>query len=172
MIALQLFLVFASLSPLAVGGINGLVPEMHRMLVEERGWLASAEFAKLYALAQAAPGPNVISAGLFGYWIGGGVGFVAAMLGIVLPSAALAWFVAGLAQRLADHPMMAALRSGLVPVALGLMGAAGFIMAGAVDGGWIGIAIVVASTLFVWKSRFTPLWVLAAGGILGAVLGL
>ena len=172
MIALQLFVVFAGLSLLAVGGINALVPEMYRVLVEERGWLDAQKFAQLYALGQAAPGPNVIAASLFGYWIGGLPGFAAATLGIVLPSATLAWFVAGLAQRLADNPLMAALRAGLVPVALGLMAAAGFIMAGAVDGGWIGIAIIVASTLFVWKSRFTPLWVLAAGGLLGGLLGL
>jgi chromate transporter len=172
MIAFQLFLVFAGLSLLAVGGINALVPEMYRVLVEERGWLDAQKFAQLYALGQAAPGPNVIAASLFGHWIGGLPGFVAATLGIVLPSATLAWIVAGLAQRLAAHPLMAALRAGLVPVALGLMAAAGLIMAGAVQAGWVGLLVVAAATLFVWKSRFTPLWVLAAGGVLGGLLGL
>lgn len=172
MIALQLFFVFAGLSLLAVGGTNALVPEMFRVLVEERGWLDPQNFAQLYALGQAAPGPNVIAASLFGRWIGGFPGFVAATLGIVLPSAMLAWIVAGLAQRLAANPLMAAIRAGLVPVALGLMAAAGIIMAGAVDAGWTGLVVVVAATIFVWKSRFTPLWVLAAGGVLGGLLGL
>src|SRR5205814_3218968 len=57
---------FASLSLLAIGGINALLPEFHRIVVDVEGWMTSAEFADLFALAQLAPGPNAMVVSLLG----------------------------------------------------------------------------------------------------------
>ena len=47
------------LSLLAVGGLNGMLPELHRIIVEQEGWLTTQQFSELFALCQAAPGPGL-----------------------------------------------------------------------------------------------------------------
>ena len=67
---LQILVTFGILSLVAVGGANAVLPEMHRQLVDLHGWLDDATFAQLYALAQAAPGPNILVASVMGWRIG------------------------------------------------------------------------------------------------------
>lgn len=170
---LQILGTFAVLSLLAVGGANAVLPEMHRQLVELRGWLDEATFAQLYALSQAAPGPNILAASVMGFWIAGLPGLAMATLGMLVPSALLAWGMAGLTQRLHHAPWLRPAQAGLVPVAIGLMLAAGLVMAGASleGGGWTGPAIILAATLLTWRTGWSPLWALAGGGLAGLLLG-
>jgi chromate transporter len=172
-VLLQILGTFSVLSLLAVGGANAVLPEMHRQLVVLRGWLDDATFAQLYALSQAAPGPNILVASAMGWWIAGAGGLAMATLGMLLPSAALAWGVAGLTIRLRHAPWLRPAQAGLVPVAIGLMLAAGLVMAGASAeaGGWLAPAIVLASALVVWRTLWSPLWVMAGGGLAGFLLG-
>lgn len=163
----QIFLTFCLLSLLAIGGANAVLPEMHRQLVEINGWLDDATFGQLFALAQAAPGPNILAASVMGWRIAGPTGLAAATLGMLLPAAILAWSVAGLTARLAKAPWLKPAQFGLVPVAIGLIAASGVIMAEAAGTGWLPWGIIAGSALFVWRTAFSPLWALAAGGALG-----
>lgn len=61
---------FLSLSLLAVGGVISTVPDMHRSLVEQNHWLNDEQFNASVAIAQAAPGPNVLFVALMGWNIG------------------------------------------------------------------------------------------------------
>ena len=63
---LSLFMHFASLSILAVGGAITTAPDMQRFLVVEHGWLSHDQFTSSIALAQAAPGPNILFVPLLG----------------------------------------------------------------------------------------------------------
>ena len=62
---------FALMSLLALGGANAVVPEMHRQAVELRGWMSDHEFTDMFAMSQAAPGPNVMLVTLIGYHVAG-----------------------------------------------------------------------------------------------------
>ncbi len=167
---LQILLTFSILSLVAIGGANAVLPEMHRQLVELRGWLDDATFSQLYALAQAAPGPNILVASVMGWRIGGAGGMAAATFGMLVPAAILAWCMAGLMQRLRGAAWLKPAQGGLVPVAIGLILAAGITMAEASHShGVMPLVVVAASTLFVWRTNYSPLWVLAGGGMLGAV---
>jgi len=103
---LQLFEHFASLSLLAVGGAITTAPDMHRYLVSQLGWLSDSQFTSSIALAQAAPGPNILFVALMGWnvglnasqgaawWMQGALaltGVCVAMLGIMLPSSILTY---------------------------------------------------------------------------------
>ena len=166
----QLLLTFGTLSLLAIGGANAVLPEMHRQLVDIRGWLDDATFTQLFALAQAAPGPNILAASLMGWRIAGPGGLAMATLGMLLPAAALAWLVAGLTHRLRGVAWLKPAQFGLVPVAVGLIAASGLVMAEATGTGWVSWAIIAGSAAFVWRTGFSPLWVLAGGGLLGLLL--
>lgn len=167
---LQILLTFSVLSLVAIGGANAVLPEMHRQLVELHGWLDDATFSQLYALAQAAPGPNILVASVMGWRIAGAGGMAAATFGMLVPAAILAWYVAGLMHRLRGAAWLKPAQGGLVPVAIGLILAAGITMAEASHShGVMPIIVVAISTLFVWQTNYSPLWVLAGGGVLGAV---
>ena len=168
---LQILWTFSILSLVAIGGANSALPEMHRRLVEMHGWLDDATFGQLYALAQAAPGPNILVASVMGWAIAGPAGMAVATLGMLLPAALLAWIVAGLTMRLRGARWLKPAQGGLVPVAVGLLLAAGLIMAEAAShAGWPALAIVAVSSVFVWRTNGSPLWVLAGGGVLGLLV--
>ena len=94
---LHLFLYYLSISLLAVGGAIATAPDMHRFLVDQQAWLTDMQFSASIAIAQAAPGPNVLFIALLGWHVGlnaGGWGYgllgaALCMLGIMLPSATL-----------------------------------------------------------------------------------
>lgn len=90
MILLTLLWQFSLLSLVAVGGANVLIPELQRLVVEQ-GWMNAREFAALFAIAQAAPGPNVLVVCLIGWHVAGVSGAVVSMLGICGPSSILSF---------------------------------------------------------------------------------
>ena len=112
---LQLAGHFASLSLLGVGGAITTTPEMQRFLVLQQHWLSQEQFSSSIALAQAAPGPNILFIALMGWNVGlnaaGGMGAGAtawwlallgmtlAMLGSLLPSCTLNYLATRWAQR-------------------------------------------------------------------------
>ena len=65
---------FALLSLFAVGGATSAIPEMHRQAVEVQHWMTDRQFSELFAMAQAAPGPNVVIVTLIGQQAGGVLG--------------------------------------------------------------------------------------------------
>nr|WP_314071288.1 chromate transporter [uncultured Roseococcus sp.] len=166
----QILIAFATLSLLAIGGANAVLPEMHRLLVDVHHWMDDATFTQLFALAQAAPGPNILAASVMGWHIAGPAGMMVATLGMLVPAACLAWIMAGLTIRLRGNTWMKPAQFGLVPIAVGLIAASGLIMAQATVTGWVALVIVIAATLFVWRTKYSPLWVLLAGGLVGLVL--
>lgn len=163
----DILLTFGLLSLLAVGGANALAPEMHRILVESRGWLDDATFIQLYALAQAAPGPNILSASVMGMAIGGWGGMALATFGILTPAALLAWNVAGWLDRLRGAWWIKPAQAGLVPLALGLMGASGFILGEAAASFWLAPVITGGTALLIGLTNRSPLYAMLAGGFLG-----
>jgi chromate transporter len=158
---------FAELSMLAVGGANALVPEMQRQ-VAAHGWMRPEEFAALFALAQAAPGPNMLVVTLVGLRVAGPPGALVATAAFVVPSGLLTYGVAKVWQRFREAPWRRLIQAGLTPVTVGLvMAAAVLLCESAVHGvGTLLIAAVTAATLL--ATRLHPLWLLAGGAALGA----
>ena len=163
----QLAAIFGQLALLAVGGVNTVVPEMQRQVVQVHGWMPAREFTALFALAQAAPGPNMLVATLVGWRVAGLAGAAVATLSLVAPACLLTFFVSGAWQRFRTARWRVVVQAGLTPVTVGLLLAAAVVLArGAVHG--VGAAaIFVATTTAVLSDRVHPLWLLAAGAALG-----
>ena len=156
---------FASLSFVAVGGVTAILPGIHRQVVDVQGWMNDTTFANLYAIAQAAPGPNVIVVGLIGWHITGMAGLAVAMSAMVLPSSILALIVGRIVHRHANTSWIAVAKTGLVPVTIGLILAGGVVMARAADRGILMVVITLAAAVFVLRSERNPAWALVAGTI-------
>lgn len=167
----QLALGFAAISLVAVGGGIAVLPEMHRLVVETHQWMTDAEFARRYALAQAAPGPNVLVVGLLGWHVAGWVGMLVATISMTLPTSLLAFGFAKFRKRMAGKAWLRVIERGLVPVAVGLIAASGLILARGAATGWVTGALAISSTIFVWQTNYSPLWVLATGALMGLAMG-
>jgi chromate transporter len=160
---------FASLSFVAVGGVTAVLPGIHRQVVDVQGWMNDTTFANLYALGQAAPGPNVIVVGLIGWHISGLAGLAVAMAAMVLPSSLLALVVGRIVHRHANTSWIVVAKAGLIPVTIGLILSGGLVMARAADRGMLTVAITLTAALFVLSSERNPAWALAAGTVISLV---
>jgi chromate transporter len=164
-IALQFFV----LSLLSIGGANAVIPEIHLRVVETQHWMTDEEFAQLFALSQAAPGPNVLIVSLVGWKVAGVLGGVVAMLAMSGPSSLLTYGVAHAWERWRDAPWRIAVQRGIAPVTVGLILASGYIVTRVADHSWSAYAITGATLLVSFTTRLHPLWMLGVAAILGAL---
>src|SRR5579875_2796822 len=117
--------IFGTLSLLAVGGANAVLPEMQHQVVGVQHWMTAEQFAALYALAQAAPGPNMLVSTLIGWQVAGLAGAFAATVALCLPACLLTYAVSAVWARFRHAEWRRLVQSGLTPVTVGLvMGAA------------------------------------------------
>ena len=158
---------FAELSLLAVGGANALIPEMQRE-VQAQGWMGPAEFGALFALAQAAPGPNMLVVTLVGWQVAGLPGALVATLAFTLPASVLTYHVARLWERFRDARWRRVLQAGLTPVTVGLVMSAAVLLCRAAVTDVQTLLLVAVTAALLLTTKLHPLWLLGAGGVLGA----
>lgn len=163
----QLAVDFSLLSLITVGGVITVLPEMHRNVVEVHGWMSGAEFAQLFALAQASPGPNILVVSLIGWKVAGLAGAVVATGAACAPSSILTYAVSKVWQRFRGARWRVAVEDGLVPMTVGLMLAGGYLITLAADQTAMGFVITAVTAAAVLATRIHPLWLLAAGGLIG-----
>ena len=161
----SLFGHYLLLSLMSVGGAISTAPEMHRYLVEQHHWLTQAQFNESIALAQAAPGPNVLFVALMGWNVGLNAGSMAAalfgvavtMLGILIPSTVLTYVAAQWGHRNRQLRAVRAFKQGMAPIVVALLLSTGFILGAA---GFVLVALL----------RVPLVYVLPVLGGLGCVL--
>ena len=168
-----LFTHFLVLSLLAVGGAITTVPDMHRYIVIQQHWLSDAQFTASIAIAQAAPGPNLLFVAVLGWNVAGPLGMLATMIGILVPSTVLSlWATRWGAQR-RDTRFVRAFTTGLMPLTLGLLLSTGWVLAEHYlrdpAQRWGALALIVVSVLAMLRTRLSPMWVVALGCVAGAL---
>jgi chromate transporter len=167
---LALALIFAELSLLAFGGGNTILPEMQRQVVEVHGWMSARDFSALFALAQAAPGPNMMVVPLVGWHVAGWGGLLVSSLAKFGPSSLLTGIVLGLWKRFKDRPWRRTIQAGLVPMTVGLVAASALLITEATSTHWLLVGITGATAGAMTLSRVHPLWLLGGGAVAGLVL--
>jgi len=172
---IALALIFTELSLLAFGGGNTILPEMQRQVVEVHRWMSAQEFSALFALAQAAPGPNMMVVPLVGWHVAGWSGLLVSSLAKFGPSSLLTGVVLGLWRRFRDRPWRRVVQTGLVPMTVGLVAASAALIGAATStDAWLVAITLVTAAASAFRNTLHPLWLLAGGavaGLLGAVVG-
>ncbi|TMU77115.1 chromate transporter [Hydrogenophaga intermedia] len=185
---LDLFTHFLTLSLLAVGGAITVAPDMHRYLVVQHGWLSDPQFTASIALSQAAPGPNVLFIALLGFNIGinaaggpaagwrawalGLFGVVVTMVAILLPSSVLTYTATRWAHQHRERRGVRAFKAGMAPIVIALLIATGWVLTAAHDQparDWRLWLLTAVAALTVWRTKVHLLWLIGAGGVLGAL---
>ena len=165
---LALFAHYLSLSVFATGGAMALASDMHRYVVDEHAYITHTQFVNSIALAQAAPGPNILFVTVMGWQIAGLPGALATTLGLSLPALVFPLVVSRLGRLAQFERLLQALRVGLGPVAIGLMAATCFLLVRQAPGVWKGAAIIAVSTLLLATTRVPPVLLIFAAGVVGA----
>lgn len=177
---------FLSLSLLAIGGAITTAPDMQRYLVDQQHWLSDSQFSASIALAQAAPGPNVLFIALLGWNVGmnasggmaagwtawgyGLLGVSMTMTGILLPSTTLTFAATRWAHRNRELRAVRAFKQGMAPIVVALLVATGWVLTsshGSSTSNWPLWLATALSALVVWRTRLHLLWLLGAGALLG-----
>lgn len=170
---LGLFAHFLVLSLLAVGGAITTAPDMHRYVVAEHHWISDAQFSASVAIAQAAPGPNVLFVAVIGWNVAGPLGALATMSGTLLPSTALTLLATRWGSRRREARGMRAFTTGLTPLTIGLLVATGWLLARPYVGDGphpFGALAVIGVTIAVMlRTRISPIWIVAFGAVVGAL---
>ncbi|MCE1239254.1 MAG: chromate transporter [Azonexaceae bacterium] len=169
MIVVQLLLEFTLLSFVAFGGATALLPEMHRVVVDQHHWLDATTFTHLYAIAQAAPGPNVLVVTLIGWEIAGLAGALATTLAMCLPMSVLIYLLIDRWDSFAGRRWQQAVSLGVAPLAVGLVFSGATLIARSAGLGWAGVVLIAVVVLGNLKTAWHPLWFIAGGALLGGL---
>src|SRR5438477_3202837 len=169
-ILLDLAVTFGVLSLIAFRGMPAVMPEMQRLVVEVKAWTTESEFIQLFAIAQAAPGPNVLIVSLIGWKAAGLPGPIVALLAVCAPAAVLSWWIADLWERFKDSPWRIAIQKAIAPLVVGLTLSGGYVLCTPSTPDWRLWAIAAASAVAFLTVKINPLWILAAGGMIGGAL--
>jgi chromate transporter len=159
----------ALLSLISFGGVPGVLPDLRAFVVTENGWITARDFANCFAIVQAIPGPNMILlTSLLAWKVGGFPAAIAGAFATFAPSCTLALIAFRLWERFRNTAWQKRTRRGLAPVTIGLVIAGGFVMAQTGDFRWSNAALTTAAAGLVLSTRLNPVWLIAAGGALGA----
>ena len=175
---LTLFGHYLLLSLMSIGGAISTTAEMHRFLVEQHHWLTQAQFNDSIAIAQAAPGPNVLFVALMGWNVGINAGSIGAaflgvfvtMLGILVPSTTLTYLAARWGHHNRELRAVRAFKQGMAPVVIALLISTSIILCKADSSSgsdWPLWLLTAVTGLLIWRTRIHLLWLLAAGALLG-----
>src|SRR4029079_17995036 len=125
-VILQIDFYFALLSLVSDRGIPSVMSEMQRLVVDVQGWMSAAEYTQLFAIGQAAPGPNVLVTALIGWKVAGIAGGLVAFAACCVPAGAIAYTVGGFWDRMRDAPWRKDVQRALVPITVGFIVSGGF----------------------------------------------
>ncbi len=179
----QVFLHFTAVSLLAVGGAVTVIPEMHRHIVLQNNWITDSQFSASIAIAQSAPGPNILVIAMFGWYIGvnsvvgvyeqyiwGIIGMLIAMVGVMLPSSFLTYSTAKWVRAHQNTDYVIAFKQGLAPMVIGAILATSWIISATSDdlmNDWPLWLCTSTTVLLIWKTQIHILLLLAIGAVLG-----
>lgn len=169
---LTLALVFAPLSLVSIGGGPSAIAEMQHQAVLVHQWMSEREFADLFAIARAAPGPGTLLATLIGFSAAGWLGALVVSLAFFLPSSLLVYATVSIFNRWGSR-WRAAVEAGLAPIAVGLVLAGALVVLAAGRAGALGWALALAVALCrIWRPNIHPLVLIGLGAAVFALVKL
>lgn len=163
----HILILFSSLSLLSIGGGNSVIPEMHHKSVADYHWMTDKQFADIFAISQAAPGPSILIVTLVGYKAAGIPGAILATVAMMLPAGILVYLVTCFWQHAEKSPVRHAIEKGFAPLTVALVLASGYVISKAADHDWRAYLLTAACTAICTFTKINPLLIVAAAGFIG-----
>jgi chromate transporter len=172
---LSVITLFSGLSLMSIGGGNVVLPEMHLNAVQQDHWLTNSQFADIFAISQAAPGPSILIVTLVGYAaglhvagvLGGILGGVIATIAMIVPASILVYVVTRFWQKAEGSKLRMAIEKGFAPLTVGLITATCLVISRAADHDWKAYTLTALCTVIFLRTKINPLIIVAAAGLVG-----
>jgi chromate transporter len=168
-ILFSLFIKLSAFSALAFGGINALLPALYKLTVVQEQWLNTQTFSDFFAIAQAAPGPNLLTVTLIGWHVYGIIGAIVASIAICWPSSIMVYFLQGYIGRLKNPIKRQTIQYAASALAVGLVLGSAWDISQQINQSQAAFALTFISMLIIVFTRWHPLYLIALGGTLGAL---
>ena len=153
---LRLILVFAPLSILSIGGGQAIIADIQHQTVDVYHWFTNQEFADMFAISRATPGPNTLIASLIGWHLGGLAGMLAATLAMYIPSSVAFITATTFWHRNEGTRWRLAIERGLAPIAVGLIFAGALTILEALHLSVLGWTTTAAAMAVLYTTRTNP----------------
>ena len=164
---IELAEILCSLSVIAFGGGNVIIPELHLDMVDIHHWMTSDQFLDFFSISRAIPGPSMLMVLPIGYHIGGIPGAAVAVLCMFVPSSLIMYGSSTVIDRYHQNPWIKSLLYALAPVSMGLILSSAFILGKTAATGWLPVAILIASIILLTTTRVSVIVLIIGSGILG-----
>ncbi len=162
-ILVNLIVIFAPLSLLSLGGGQAIMAAIQHQTVVIHHWFTGPQFADIFAISRAAPGPNTLIASLIGWQMRGLAGALVATLAIYIPSSALFVGTTVFWHRYKETPWRTAIERGLSPIAVGLIFAGVLTILESIHITWLGICTTAAAAVILYYTKINPYYLM--GGV-------
>jgi chromate transporter len=166
-ILLALFIKLSAFSLIAFGGVNALLPTLYAIAVDQQHWIDAETFAHYFAIAQAAPGPNLMTVTLIGWHVSGLVGALIATLAICWPSSILIFWLQRFISTMQNERRKQTIQFAAAALAVGLILASAWQIAAQINTSWIAYALTISAALIATTTRWHPLYLIVLGALLG-----
>lgn len=164
---LSLLLLFGSLSLVAVGGGNTVIPDIHREVVLVHHWLTESEFSSAFAIARVAPGPGSLLVTLVGWKVAGLSGAITATAAMYTPAALLAYGVGRMWRKFKDHPWKGIIENALAPITIGLIFASSWVIFQGISQRLLAYVLMAATVWVTARTKINPLLFMIIASLLG-----
>lgn len=122
---LKLFLSFFKIGAFSFGGGYAMLPLIEDEIIKIHGWLSTAEFVDILAIAEMTPGPIAVNSATFlGYRVVGILGSLVATIAVVLPSFITMSLIFHFVEKFKKSPYVDWIFTGIRPIILGLIASA------------------------------------------------
>jgi chromate transporter len=167
---LQIFVFFTKAGAFVFGSGLAIVPFLQQGVVQQFGWLNEQQFLDAVAVAMITPGPVVITVVFIGYLVAGGLGAIAAAIGIFLPVYVFTVVPAPWFARNRDNPQLKAFVQGATAAATGALSGAVVVLAMRAVYDVPTATIALVSLAVLWRYKVSEPIVVVAAGIVGLVV--
>lgn len=167
---LQLYVAFFKVGLLTIGGGYAMLPIIERELVQDKKWMTMEEILESYSVAQSLPGVIASNTAVFvGYRLAGFWGAVISVLGVITPSILIILGIAAVFTQIENLEIVQKAFKGIRIAVLALLclSMVRMLKASIVD--WVTLVIAIAGFLFVMFFGGSPIIVIIASGVLGAL---
>ncbi len=160
MIYWQLFCVYTKIGIFGFGGGYAMLSLIQHEVVEKHQWLTSQQFTDIVAISQMTPGPiGINSATYIGYTATGSVwGSIVATFAVCFPSFLLVLLISYFYEKFKANKYVAAAFSGLRPMTVGLIAAAGLMLMNQenfID--YKSVLIFIGAFILTWRYKIHPI---------------
>lgn len=159
----SLFVVFAPLSLMAIGGGSSILGELQHSVVDGRHWLTNKAFLDMFAISRVAPGPGTLIVTLMGWHLAGWAGAIVATIAIFAPSSLLVVVIAHIWHSRPNAAWQGAIVYGLAPLAAGLVLSSAITLLSNARGGWVAWSVAVGIGVAARKVKLGPLTLMIIG---------